>query len=503
MSSGKLIISDNKQMKLSTKILLAFLLVLVLSVIDTASNYVLSIKVKENSEFLNKSQDIIRNSARLHKAMIEMQSSLRGFLLSHDSTLLKEYNEGLVSVPTLMSEQRKLAQENMEEAGLLDSIRVLHQQWVNIASAIIDSARHPSFNSPAFFSKTFHNDINEQVARDFATFNKSEYALRSLHQGNLIDAIGKTHTYSLIFFVLTIIIGIVSTIYVISLITKRIRSMSRLADNISKGDFTQVVDKHKDELTGLSNSLNVMSASLKKNISELERRNEELDNFAYVVSHDLKAPLRGIHNVINWIEEDLKTEITPKMREYLNIIPQRTERMENLINGLLDYARTRETTDPEQTDVALLVKDIVEAIVPGNITISVKNLPVITTEKIKLEQVFNNLISNAVRSIDRENGWISIDCAENQNNYLFSVSDNGIGIAPEYHEKIFQMFQTLREKGEKESTGIGLAIIKKILDDKHCSIYVKSSPGNGASFIFTWPKMDNTYEKDNYSFGGR
>ncbi len=117
-------------MKLSTKILLAFLLVLVLSVIDTASNYVLSIKVKENSEFLNKSQDIIRNSARLHKAMIEMQSSLRGFLLSHDSTLLKEYNEALVSVPSLMNEERKLAQENVEQLGLLDSIQAFQHSGI-------------------------------------------------------------------------------------------------------------------------------------------------------------------------------------------------------------------------------------------------------------------------------------------------------------------------------------------------------------------------------------
>jgi signal transduction histidine kinase len=475
-------------MRLSIKILLAFLLVLILSIIDTASNYLLSLKVKENSEFLNKSQDIIRNSARLHKEMIQMQSSLRGFMLLKDSSLLDEFNRGLVNVPSIMNEQRKLTQENAEQVRLLDSIQELHQQWINIASAIIDSIKYPSFKSPGFFAKTLHNEINDQITRDFVTFDRSEYALRSMHQGNLIESIGQTHTYSLTFFTLTIIIGVASTIYVISLITKRIRSMSTLADNISKGIFTQVIDKHKDELTGLSNSLNVMSAGLQKNITELERRNEELDKFAYVVSHDLKAPLRGIHNAINWIEEDLKTEITPKMREYLNIIPQRTERMESLINGLLDYARTRERTEPEQVDVALLVKEIVESIVPGNIAVSIKNLPVIVTEKIKLEQVFNNLISNAVKSMDKDDSWIMVDCTENDTHNMFSVEDNGIGIAYEYHEKIFQMFQTLREKGEKESTGIGLAIIKKILDDKHCSIYVDSVPGKGSTFIFTWPK---------------
>jgi len=231
-----------------------------------------------------------------------------------------------------------------------------------------------------------------------------------------------------------------------------------------------------------------MSASLQKNIIELERQNEELDKFAYVVSHDLKAPLRGIHNVINWIEEDLETEITPKMREYLNIIPQRTERMENLINGLLDYARTRERTEPELTDVEKMVKEIVETTVPQNIIVSIKELPKFETERIKLEQIFTNLISNAVTAIGHKEGWIMIECSEQDDLFMFSVKDNGIGISPEYHDKIFQIFQTLREKGDRESTGIGLAIIKKILDDKNCSIYVKSSLGDGSTFVFSWPK---------------
>jgi signal transduction histidine kinase len=192
--------------------------------------------------------------------------------------------------------------------------------------------------------------------------------------------------------------------------------------------------------------------------------------------------------VVKWIEEDLGHELSPEMKKYLGIITQRTKRMEDLINGLLDYARIREKTTPERTDVTELANDIVEAIVPRTFTVDINHLPVINTERLKLEQVFTNLVSNAVKYTPHENGHIIIGCKELENEYQFSVKDNGAGIDPEYHSRIFELFQTLREKDEKESTGIGLAIIKKILDDQHGTIYVNSAPGQGAEFVFTWPR---------------
>lgn len=263
--------------------------------------------------------------------------------------------------------------------------------------------------------------------------------------------------------------------------------MVTLAESISKGKFTTVEDNGNDELTSLSSSLNLMSENLSRNIRELEKRNVELDKFAYVVSHDLKAPIRGIHNAIKWIEEDLGSELSPELKKYLNIIPQRTKRMEDLINGLLAYARLREKSPLEKTDVHELVKEITETIVPRNFKVELKNLPVFNTERFKLEQVFTNLISNAVKYSNQEKGHIIISCRNFSYHYEFSVKDNGIGIEPEYHEKIFEIFQTLREKDEKESTGIGLAIVKKIIDEQRGTIKVKSAFNNGAEFIFTWP----------------
>jgi signal transduction histidine kinase len=480
-------------MKISSQILLAFSIVLALSTVDTISNYLLSLKVEQNIKFLNNSQDIIRNSTRIHKSIIEMQNSFRGFLLTGDDDFLENYNKGLQVLDPLFIEQEKRV-ESSTQLALVKSIEQMHLQWVKYADALIVAKKNRMASSETFdrlvenkLKKKIGKNLNDSITKKFIEFDRREYKLRKTHSNNLIASIKNTHSISFILLSLTIIVGIFSTIYIIRLIMKRIRTMSKQALNIAEGDFTTIRDSHKDELTSLSDSLNTMSGMLNKNIDELEKRNAELDKFAYVVSHDLKAPLRGIHNVVKWIEEDMESELSPEMKNYLKIIPQRTQRMEALINGLLDYARIRKMDIAEKTDVKKLVDEITETIIPANFTVETRDLPVFMTDRLKLEQVFTNLINNAVKYTTAERGRIIISCKEFPGYYEFCVKDNGIGVAPEYHQKIFEIFQTLRDKHEKESTGIGLAIVKKIIDEQHGTIKINSALGMGAEFIFTWP----------------
>jgi len=476
-------------MKLSTQILLAFTLVILLSVADSYTNYNLSIKVQRNSQFLSKSEEIIRSSNRAHRAIIEMQSGLRGYLLTNDSSFLDSYSEGLQSVPVLLKEQKKRIGENLVQLSLLDSIISLHNSWLIRTADLINAQKQ----NPEYYQKVYDNNqkhigknINDAITEKFKRFDKIEYKTRKHHSMMLLHSLSNTRTYSLIFLSLTIFAGLCSTIYIVFIITNRINSMVRLAENISKGKFTIVRDNRHDELSALSASLNIMSGKLEKNIHDLESKNEELNKFAYVVSHDLKAPIRGIHNVITWIGEDLSDELSPQLKRYLQIIPQRTQRMEALINGLLDYARINRKTPTELVDTNLLVHEITQSIVPRNFTIKIENLPEMLTERLKLEQVFANLISNAVKYSKPEKGFIKITGKKIKDYYEFSVKDNGIGIAVEYHQKIFEIFQTLREKNEIESTGVGLAIVKKIIDEHRETINVKSELGIGTEFIFTW-----------------
>ncbi|MFH6948928.1 ATP-binding protein [Flavobacterium sp. FlaQc-51] len=477
-------------MKLSTQILWAFTLVILLSIADSYTNYNMSKKVQLNSQFLSKSEAIIRNSNKTHRAILEMQSGVRGYLLTSDTTFLDAYYQGIKKVPKFFAEQQILVGQHNTQRSILDSISVLHNEWLAYTSKLIEARTQNTKSFEVLFEtglkKHVGKNINDIIVQKFKRFDKIEYKTRKHHSVMLLHSLEKTRVFSLIFLSLTIFVGFCSIIYIVIMITNRINSMVQVADTISKGKFTVIEDYRNDELSALASSLNIMSRRLEKNIHELENKNEELNKFAYVVSHDLKAPLRGIYNVITWIEEDFSQELSPSLKNYLDIIPKRTQRMEALINGLLDYARINRKTPPEQVNINMLVSDITQSMVPREFILDIDSLPELYTERLKLEQLFSNLISNAVKYAKPENARIEIRCKKVGSFYEFSVKDNGIGIDREYHQKIFEIFQTLREKNELESTGVGLAIVKKIIDEQGENIYVQSKLGEGTEFTFTW-----------------
>jgi PAS domain S-box-containing protein len=226
-------------------------------------------------------------------------------------------------------------------------------------------------------------------------------------------------------------------------------------------------------------------------IGALARSNQELDQFAYVASHDLKAPLRGIANLSQWIEEDLGENVPPDVLEKMALVRGRVQRLEALIDGILQYSRAgRVRSAIEQVDVDLLVKDVVELLAPPpEVAVTIEpGMPTIRTERTPLQQVFMNLISNAIKYNRRPGARITISSRDAGNMYAFSVTDNGPGIEPEYHDRIFGIFQTLESRDRVEGTGIGLSVVKKIVELNGGSITVRSALGDGATFMFEWPK---------------
>ena len=230
--------------------------------------------------------------------------------------------------------------------------------------------------------------------------------------------------------------------------------------------------------------------NLKNALVDLEKNNKELDQFAYVVSHDLKAPLRAINNLAEWIVEDMP-DMPEDVSNNLGLLRGRILRMENLINGVLDYSRIGRTKiEMENIDLNLMLTQIVETIVPtqGFEVFIDSQMPEIFNAKILLYQVFSNIISNAVKYNDKPIGVIKCSYLELPSFHQFTISDNGPGIEKEYHDKVFGVFQTIEARDKKESTGIGLSIVKKIIEEKGGTIYIESKEGEGASFIFTLPK---------------
>lgn len=226
-------------------------------------------------------------------------------------------------------------------------------------------------------------------------------------------------------------------------------------------------------------------------MADLESANEELKSFAYVVSHDLKAPLRAIGALADWLSTDYLDKFDDEGREHMRLLVSRVHRMGNLIDGILQYSRVGRVREaPVEVKVDEVLRDVIDFIAPSpNVTITVENtLPSIVIEPTRIQQIFQNLLSNAIKYMDKPQCEIRIGCIAEGEHWRFSVSDNGPGIESRHFEKIFQLFQTLAPRDRVESTGVGLTLVKKIVEMYGGSIWVESTPGEGTTFFFTLPK---------------
>jgi signal transduction histidine kinase len=235
----------------------------------------------------------------------------------------------------------------------------------------------------------------------------------------------------------------------------------------------------------------------KRLMEALEAANQELQDFAYVVSHDLKAPLRGISSLADWLTSDYQEQLDQTGQDMLHLIKKRSRRMNELIDGVLRYSRLGRVREQRtRVDLNQVVTQAIEAIAPPHHIAIIQEtpLPEIICENIRMQQVFQNLLSNAVKYMDKPQGQAKIRCQEMAEYWQFEISDNGPGIAEKHFDRIFQLFQTLVPSEDTESTGVGLSLVKKIIEMHQGHIWLTSQPGSGTTFYFQLPlkhSMDN------------
>lgn len=262
--------------------------------------------------------------------------------------------------------------------------------------------------------------------------------------------------------------------------------------NLSEDDKTD-----NKELTGLklvdfidnqTKKMVEMNTQRDQLLANLERQNQELSDFTHMVSHDLKSPLRSIDTLTAWLREDNLEKLDEQSVLNINLIRSNVQKMDDLISGILEYSSVGKIrTENYDVDLNYVIKEILKfIIVPDHITINFDELPIIQGDKFRMQQVFQNLIFNAIKYNDKEKGFVNIKAFDIGNYWKFSIEDNGKGIEEAYFRKIFKTFQKLQN--DRESTGIGLSIVEKIIKFYGGEIWVESKIKEGSIFFFTIKK---------------
>ena len=255
----------------------------------------------------------------------------------------------------------------------------------------------------------------------------------------------------------------------------------------------QKLQRRAEDLEQWTVELDRANEALEQSTEELQQRNKDLDDFAYVASHDLRSPLRAIDNLAKWISEDDASSLSEQSASDLKQLCERVGRMNALLNGLLQYSRVgRKKFDPDKIDCGAMALEIAEVLDrPEEFIIEVGDeLPTFTAHRVPLEQVLRNLIDNAIKHHDRSDGRVVIAARKYSGFVEFSVSDDGPGIAEQYHQQVFQIFETMKTRDQVEGSGLGLALVKKTVETYGGKITLESAEGKGATFRFTWPRNE-------------
>ena len=312
--------------------------------------------------------------------------------------------------------------------------------------------------------------------------------------------------HNLLLMPITILLGMLLSVVVEKRITKPLLELNTVAKSVAGGDFTKrIAVKDKDELGMLAESFNEMSDELSKTINNLNdanehmgKVNEELQEFTYIVSHDLQEPLRKVYSFGQFLVEDFREQLPDEGKDYIEKMQKATVKMKQLIQDLLKLSRvgtTEESFGEVKTNEALnsVLEDLFVAIEESRAEITAEELPNVIANPTQLAQIFENLIGNAIKyRSDERDLSIEIGAKAEGDEVVFSIKDNGIGIEERFFDKIFGVFQRLqRDTAKYKGTGIGLSLCKKIVQHHGGKIWVESAFGVGTTFYFTMKKVSS------------
>jgi signal transduction histidine kinase len=456
---------------------------------------------RQDDAWVAHTQSVTTALAAYEREIIEAETGQRGYLLMGQAVYLAPYDDAFTKTEPRFRELYALIEDQKERAALTRLKQILQEKFRELRLTI-DLERHGHHAAALAivregrgrrYTVEFER-LAAQIAANETVALAQLQANAARQDANIVYCVVGGGLLAIL-----VIIGVA--------VTTILRIESSLSDltlgigALADGDLARRVNvRSKDEIGRVASAFNAMGNHLlvanqarERVEADLRRSNGDLDQFAYSASHDLKAPLRGIRNLTDWIAEDVAATASADTLENLALVHNRVERLDLLLDGLLNYARIgRSGGRAEDVDVARVVADITQDLAPAaGFSVVVRGeLPILCVDRAPFEQVLRNLIGNGLKHQDRGTGTVTVSARDLGSAVEFRVEDDGPGIAAHFHERIFQMFQTLNPRDEREGSGMGLAIVKRTVESYGGSVLIDSAPPRrGSAFVFVWPKQ--------------
>lgn len=446
---------------------------------------------------------------RLKDEISHSYSLVMNYLNEQEAQYKDIYSEVYFNMKKYLNKYRSVSDQDKDLAFVKEVEPELDRFNASVLSVIND---HDSIMRERGWSLVkLEEDLKESLGKAV----ENEISQIERNKNDLRNRIAVINTLIFLIIAGVAVIAVFIIFYATKSITNPIQKLYAGAEVIGKGNLDYRLDiKTGDEIEELATGFNRMAGELKELYTNLENKvkertaqlaeandllalkNKELDDFTYIVSHDLKEPLRGVKAFTKLLMEEYSGKVDKEGKEYLKTISESSSRMTNLIEDLLNLSRIGRIRNIEpDVDLNALLSDVKKnlaySLEEKKVDLKVsKDFPKVTCDRIRISEVFSNLISNAIKySKKGVKPVIEIGYSDKGDTYEFSVQDNGIGIEKQYHDKVFQIFQRLHAKGsEYEGTGAGLTIVKKIIENHNGKIWVESDAGEGSAFYFTLPK---------------
>ncbi|MCO5099487.1 MAG: ATP-binding protein [Burkholderiaceae bacterium] len=449
-------------MPLDRKVLLGFGFAALVVLVVGAVSYLTTSRFVGTSLQALRNAELVTPLKRVLAFTYETEAAQRSFLYTGERSALEQRNSAIESTRRTLDELRGLASDHPALLARIESLGPIVEARFRMLDEVLAARERSDEESRALIAAGVGRQQTTALAREVNAIADEQHAqLRA----NAEAARGwGNRVYSIFFVALAGAAALL--LFLQHAIRREIAARQQAHAELAASEAKQ--------------------ATL---LRELQSVNEELANFAYVASHDLKAPLRAIASLAQWISTDYADRFDDEGREQIALLLGRVKRMDRLIDGILQYSRVGRVRETRTVvDLDELVAETVDLLAPPpHVRVTVGKLPALMIERTRAQQLFQNLIGNAIQYMDKPEGEVSVGCERRADAWHFSVRDNGPGIEQRHFERIFQMFQSLAPRDRTESTGIGLSLVKKIVETYGGRVWVESTIGEGSLFRFTLP----------------